>query len=385
MARMLIVLNNNLESGGIEIYLLSMLAKLRAEENSTIDIFVPGKIVSEEIASKLRSLGCTIYEQFISGNNLSKGVGLIRKLYIFLKKNHYYAIYVNVGNIVRQSLSLSIACLCNVEIRIAHSHNAIVARNFLQDFFYNILRPINVKNATQLLACSQAAAIYQYGEAALNRAVIIKNGIDTNRFCFRANKRESIRKELGIENCPVIGHVGRFNIQKNHVFLIEIFREIVQKHPTAKLLLIGEGELQETVKKQVTSYGLSQSVIFTGVTEHVEDYMCAMDVFVLPSLFEGLPIVGVEAQASGLPCIFSNSITKEVKLTDRVEFIPLESSAGVWGNEIARSLTNETSLNREDARKKIREAGYDVEDTVRTFLKIYRSLDTELRRKTYDS
>ena len=138
--------------------------------------------------------------------------------------------------------------------------------------------------------------------------------MDISRFVFDEKKRTEMRQELGINNEYVIGHVGRFNLQKNHEYLLRIFKEVRVRVPDAKLLLLGDGELFSSIKKLAEEFEIADSVIFAGVHKDVEDYYQAMDIFVLPSLFEGLPVTGIEAQYSGLPCLFSDEITKEVKI-----------------------------------------------------------------------
>lgn len=369
MRRMLIILHNNIEVGGIEAYLLNTLAWMDFSK-LYVDIFVPGKIVSKEIASKFENLGCTIYEQLILGGKIQKGVGLIKKLRAFLKEHSYDIVYVNAGNIVRQAVAISISKRYGIKIRIAHSHNAIFTDSLIKKVFCCVLQRTITKNATHLAACSRAAAIYQFGENAAKRTTIIKNGINTKKFRFQGEKRTEIRKKFNLEGTFVIGHIGRFSAQKNHCFLIDVFREIVRKEPLARLLLVGEGELEDSVRVQVKSYGLCENVIFVGATDQVEDYLCAMDVFVLPSLFEGLPIVGIEAQTSGLPCIISDKVTSEMKVIDWVEFVSLSSGVRVWANVILKYKAEIYRAKREQAYQYVKSSGYDIQETSRMILNI---------------
>lgn len=369
MKRMLIILHNNMEVGGIETYLLSTLSWMDFSKLH-VDIFVPGKIVSKEIASKFENLGCTIYAQLIVGGKVEKGIGLIKKLRVFLKEHSYDIVYVNAGNVVRQAVAVSISRRYGIKMRIAHSHNAIFTDSLIRKALCYVLQRIVTENATHLAACSKAAAVYQFGKGAAKRVTIIKNGIDTKKFRFQEEKRTEIRQKFNLEGNFVIGHVGRFNVQKNHRFLVDIFREIVRKEPLARLLLVGEGELEDSIRAQVKSYKLCENVIFVGVTDRVEDYLCAMDVFVLPSLFEGLPIVGIEAQTSGLPCIISDKVTSEVKTVDCVEFVSLSSGVKVWANVILKYKAEFYQSKREKAYQNLRSAGYDIRETSRMILNI---------------
>ena len=166
----------------------------------------------------------------------------------------------------------------------------------------------------------------------------------------------------------VIGHIGRFAEQKNHCFLIDIFCEVSKACPEARLLLLGEGTLQEEIRQRVSQYGLDDKVIFAGVKERTERYYCAMDVFVLPSLFEGLGIVNLEAQASGLSCVVSDQVPREVDVSGRMEFLPL-GDAAVWRDSLLKykGLAHE----RENDWRDVYDAGYDVEKTAQVLTEVF--------------
>lgn len=228
---------------------------------------------------------------------------------------------------------------------IAHAHGLKVITHCHSTKFSD--KPLNAvrnrlaciginKHADLRLACSNAAGIALYGKKA--DFTVINNAIDLDKFAFNSTKRTRLRNELGLEDKVVIGHVGRFNEQKNHRFLIEIFYELQKTMPEAVLLLVGEGPLMESVKKQVRSLGLEDKVVFLGRRTDVSDLYNVMDIFILPSLFEGLPVVVVEAQANGLPCLLSEAITREVAI-DNVIFVSLSSSPSDWNDNALRLLT----------------------------------------------
>ena len=162
----------------------------------------------------------------------------------------------------------------------------------------------------------------------------INNAIDLKQFKFNEQMRIKLRKELGLENCFVIGHVGRFMQQKNHCFLIDIFNELLQHKQDARLLLIGDGPLKSTVEEKVKKLELTEKVIFLGVRTDVACLYNAMDVFVLPSLYEGLPVVGVEVQANGLPFLCSDKVTKEILISQNISLYSLNKTAFDWSNKI---------------------------------------------------
>ena len=188
-----------------------------------------------------------------------------------------------------------------------------------------------MKYANLQLACSKEAGEWLFGNT---QFIVLNNGIDVSKYVFNQNIREEYRKILGFSDELVLGHVGRFSNQKNHNFLIDIFYEIIKINKKSKLILIGTGELENEIKEKVESLSLKEKVIFLGARADVNKIMQAMDVFILPSLFEGLPVVGVEAQASGLPCIISDTVSKDVKITDSVLQISLSLPPEEWGKKL---------------------------------------------------
>lgn len=200
----------------------------------------------------------------------------------------------------------------------------------------NRLACIGISNHADLrFACSKAAGIALYGKSA--DFTVINNAIDLDKFAFNSAKRAQLRNELSLEDKVVLGHVGRFDEQKNHNFLINIFYEVQKTLPNSVLLLIGEGPLMKSVKEYVTSLGLQDKVIFLGRRADVGDLYNVMDIFCLPSLFEGLPVVVVEAQANGLPCLLSDAITCEVAIVN-VIFASLSSSPSEWNDKMLKLL-----------------------------------------------
>lgn len=187
------------------------------------------------------------------------------------------------------------------------------------------------------MACSCAAGKFLYGN--VENVYLMKNMVDANRYIYDAEKRTNLRKQLNIsEQEFVIGHVGRFELQKNHKFLLKMFKAFNSKVPQSKLLMVGSGVLEQEVKELVRTEGLEQKTIFVGHQKDVTSYLNAMDVFVLPSLFEGLPMVALEAQANGLPCVLADTITEETSITDNVSFCSLENYEN-WINKL-RDIKN---------------------------------------------
>lgn len=257
---------------------------------------------------------------------------------------------------------------------IIHSHSANSYGSF-KSFLKRYSRFPLRKIADFFLACSEEAGLWLFGEniCKSRHFYICKNAINTEDFIFNPLKRKKIRKRLDLENAFIVGHVGRFAFPKNHDFLLDIFYKIYSLNPNAILLLVGDGELRNKIEKKVQTLSLSKAVKFLGVRSDVADLMQAMDVFLLPSLYEGIAVVAIEAQASCLPCIFSDSITPEIKITDLVKFLPLSSSPDFWAMEVLNTLNMKKRINNKD---EIIVAGYDIKYASRLLSNYYIHLFT---------
>ena len=221
----------------------------------------------------------------------------------------------------------------NVKTRIAHSHNTHneggIAYQLVKDYYGRMVNP----NCTDRFACSQPAADWMFREKG-SEAVVVYNGIDVEKYLPCSETRNTIRSTLGLEDSYVVGHIGRFSQQKNHGFLIDIFAEIKKQKENAKLLLVGEGDLETEIRDNVKNCGLENDVIFYGTTDKVYEVLQAMDHFVLPSLHEGLGIVLIEAQCAGLYCTASSEVPQLAAITDNIQFIPLAEDAESWATAI---------------------------------------------------
>ena len=184
--------------------------------------------------------------------------------------------------------------------------------------------------------------------------------LDNGRFAFDSDLRRNVRQRLGVDDDTLlVGHIGRFNLQKNHEFLLRIFAELKKKRSKSKLLLVGEGETKQHIIDLSKNISISEDVLFEKVTDTPQAYYSAMDVFVLPSLFEGLPLVGIEAQCNGLPCLFASSITRETQVTDLAQFISLDEGFNVWASVLASVSMMPSRMGYSLA---VKNAGYDYHD-----------------------
>lgn len=246
----------------------------------------------------------------------------LKALESLFHKNQYRIVHSNVNTL--SVFPLYAAKKAGIPVRISHSHSTSNPKEWKRNIIKNILRPFSKKYATDYFACSELAGRYLFGDKTFDqgKVKIIHNAIDLDKFKFDPNARKKLREELGIdEKTTVIGHVGRFVQQKNHDFLIDVFKEYHTKNPDSKLLLIGTGPLEEKIKAKVERLDLSDSVLFLGQREDTNKLYSVMDVFCLPSLYEGLGMVLIEAQMNGLPCVASDKVPKEAKVTENIDFI----------------------------------------------------------------
>lgn len=267
---------------------------------------------------------------------------------------------------------LKIAEKMGVPVRIAHSHLTVQTSDRIKIAISNLFTTSLKKTATGYFACGKAAGVYMWGSEIANssKLYVMRNAVDAQRFQFSDSIRDEYRKKFGFGNKTVIGHIGRFNEQKNHLFLINIFKEYLKVDSTAVLILIGIGELEEQIRELVIKNEMQNNVIFLGQREDVRELYNAFDVFVLPSLYEGLPVVGVEAQANGLPCIFSDTISNEVVILPDTKVLKLSDSAQMWAHVI-RNLANRKQNDRRDAIDLINAAGYNIEVEAEKLRKYY--------------
>lgn len=258
-----------------------------------------------------------------------------------------------------------------VPVRIAHSHSTTNKKEWKKNLLKQVLRPFSKKYATNYMCCSELAGRWLFGDKTYDegKVYLLNNAIDLDKFKYDKKIRDKKRKELGInEDTLVIGHIGRFVAQKNHTFLIDIFNQFHKKEKNSILLLAGQGPLQEEIKNKVRELGLDDSVRFLGQRNDANELYQAFDVFLLPSLYEGLPVVGVEAQASGLLCFLSDDMTKETKVLDSTVFMSLSNTSEEWTGEI---LTNLKDYKRINTKNEVSDNGFDIEIEARKLEKYY--------------
>lgn len=276
-----------------------------------------------------------------------------RELKKFFKQHPEYKI-VHVHQDCLSSVALKCAKECGVSVRIAHSHNSNQDKNWKYFIKMHYMKQIPTY-ATELFACGKEAGDWMFGGYNYK---ILNNAINAEAFRYNNEKRRQVRKKLEIDQDEVIiGHVGRFNYQKNHEYLIDIFRSFHDHQKRSRLLLIGTGDLENKIREKVSKLNLNQYVIFLGNRKDVNELMQGMDIFVFPSHYEGLPVTLVEAQASGLPVIKSSNVPDQSIITPNVYTLSLNDRPEIWAEEIFSILQ---SSSRTDTLSYIEKAGYDV-------------------------
>ena len=289
-------------------------------------------------------------------------------IYNTVKENKYeYVLRMSSNSFA--TLDLLIAKMAGAQQLVMRSTNAGAVTGMLGKILNELFFWMPKVIPTVKIAPSTEAAEYVFGKGCVGRGevTLIKNAIPIEVYRYDENKRNIIRKEFNIANNFVVGHVGRFSCQKNHKFLIKVFAEIVKIKPEAKLMLVGKGELENDIREQILLLGISDKVIFTGVRKDVPALLMSMDVMVFPSLFEGMPNVIIEAQATGLMCVLSDKVTREVAITDVVSFVaPTEDGLKEWKKRAL--VTN--NFKRQLYFEKVKVAGYDVLDIAGQFTEL---------------
>ena len=251
---------------------------------------------------------------------------------------------------------------------IAHSHNTKPQSLSIKNVLYRLFTYKTRRTADYFFGCSMAAAEYRFGKkiAHSEKCSVLKNAIDLQQFAYSEDARNEIRKEFGLKDEFVIGHIGRFNPQKNHSFLIDVFEEIHRLNSNAVLVMLGDGYLKPSIESIVNKNGLHDKVIFTGVRSDANRFLSAFDLFFFPSLYEGLPVTMIEAQANGLPIVCSDSITKEVDVSNTVRYYSLSYSAKNWADYI-----NSIVFQRFDLFSELKKNGYDINESSKKLALFY--------------
>ena len=359
MKRVLCIVSS-LDTGGAETFMMKIFRGLPKEYK--IDFIVSTQAGYYE--NEVISLGGKIYR-------------------IPLRTKKPIASYFAIKNIVKKNQYKYVLKLCDTPIGVfdliaaknggasrlcVRSCNASSNESRIKMVVNKILRPLLNKIADVKLAPSKLAAEYTFGfrEVQRGKVIFLNNAVDLEKYKYDENARNKIREGYGISNEQLVcGHIGRFNYQKNHRFLLDVFKKVLAKQNNAVLLLIGTGELLAETKQQIASYGIEQNVIFCGVRSDIPELLSAMDVFLLPSWYEGMPNTVIEAQAVGIPVVVSDKITREANITNHVKYLPIEEGKDIWVDEILDCW----KAGRRDTYEAFVSSKYDIQSSILEFVK----------------
>lgn len=324
--------------------------------------------------NELEKRKCKLYVVPRSGLKI---ISYIMQLRHIIASNKYDVVHIHT-NSHTVVLELLAAKMGGCKKRIVHSHNTTCNSVSI----HRLLTPLFNALYTDAFACGKEAGRWMFNERPF---LVINNGVDTNLYAFKGEVRSIVRKKLGIqENEILLGHVGAFNEAKNQEFLIRIFHVLYNRHPEYKLLLIGDGFLRTRIERQVIDYKLSSNVIFSGNIDNVYDYLNAIDLIIMPSLFEGLPLTLIEQQANGLHCIVANTITKEADKTGNLKFVSLQESYEHWANVIEDyPKEKDRTTTSQQAILKIKEKGYSIQEEAQKLTNYYHSVKDSASKRPY--
>ena len=326
-----------------------------------------------EQEKEFRKLGSRIYKIGIKTKNPIKRE--LDKIFRYTKffRHHKYRIAHFATDSPRKFDMILCAKVGGVKQRITHSHNSFCERDnehISNNFLHKIEQKLTYDLSTVRMACSKEAAEWLFPPKYVDNVVILNNGINWDSYRYSEEVRSEVRREYNIpEDTFLIGHVGRLAEQKNHKFLIGVFDKLHKEYKNTKLMLVGDGPLKDKCVEDIERRGLTDEVIFTGACTDVSRFLSAMDVFAFPSVFEGLPLTVIEAQANGLTCIASDAITKAVNLDGKVTFLPVDKGEDEWVSNLVSVMNKDRS-----DRSVVPADDFDIRKTADQLYKLYKDL-----------
>lgn len=373
MIRVLHVVGN-MDYGGVETLLMNLYRHI--DRNFVQFDFLCHNDVPGKFDPEILGLGGHIYR--VPGLGVSSLPRYERALRgVFANSGQHRIVHAHLSRM--NGIVLREARRGGVPVRISHSHSREARYDLLRNVLRMYSRRLIEQNATHGFACSADAADFVHSGRLLDATRILPNAIDTEKFHCSVERRVLTRGELALGDAFVLGHVGRFESAKNHTLLLEVFDRVYQRDATARLVLVGVGSLEGVVRADVERRGLTDAVRFLGSRPDVRDLMDAMDVFVFPSLYEGLGIVAVEAQAMGLPVLASDAIPRETNLTDLISYLPLGDPAP-WVDAIMELRNGDAQRTREGYSANVAAGGYDIRQVARELQEFYLDVDASQKQ-----
>ena len=361
---------SNMDRGGIETMLMNF---YRHTDHDLVQFdFLQNKPDPGDYDEEIRALGGRLFTT-PGFKNPRAYVAYMTKL--FEEHPEYQIIHTHNGSLMLYALVS--AKKNGIPVRIAHAHATAVPVG-LKNEIKKLMRPMIKYVATDYWGCSDAAGKFYFGQQRWNNAhELIRNAIEVDTFAFSESARAKLREQYALGDKYVIGHVGRLAPQKNQKKLLEVFAEVRRRNENTHLVIIGTGELEESLKQQAAALGIAEHVTFTGMQTNVNEWYSAFDAFVMTSLYEGLPVVAVEAQAADLPCVLTDTITPEVQVTDNVRFLGLYDEASKWAETVlALQPTQRVSRAAE-----LRTSGYDIAAEAKRMQELYLELYKGIQEK----
>lgn len=361
---------SNMDRGGIETMLMNFYRHVDREKVQ-FD-FLCNKPAPGDYDDEIRALGGRI---FISPGFMSYPKYVAYMTELFREHPEYRMIHTHNGSLMLYALVS--AKKNNIPVRIAHAHATAVPLG-LKNELKKLMRPLIKYVATDYWGCSDAAGRFYFSEKRWNdRHELIHNAIDADQFTFRQEARDAIRRQYGFGESFVLGHVGRLSPEKNQKKILEIFAEMRRLDPNTRLVMIGTGELEPALRQTAAELGLTDAVTFTGVQTNVNEWYCAFDAFIMTSFNEGLPVVAIEAQAADLPCVLSDTITPEVRVTDQMRFLSLNDDAAHW----AKTILDRKPQARVSRAAELTAAGYEIKSEALRMQNLYLALYAAAKEK----
>lgn len=348
-----------MDMGGAETFLMKLYREL--DRNKYQMDFCVSTGLTGCYEEEISLMGGRIFKIPKKSENFIQYSKELRKIY----RSEKYERVLRIGADCFCAIDLWIAFFSGVKIRAFRSSNSGTIQNRLISFLHKMLRIPLTSIANVKIAPSRLAAEYTFGKSRVkkNQIIYLHNALDVKQYEFNENNRRNIRKQLNIGNEIVIGHIGRFNKQKNHEFLINVFNKL--KNKNLKLILVGKGELENQIRDRIEELQIADKVILAGTRKDIPKFLSAIDLIVFPSYFEGMPNVIIEAQVNGIPCIISSTITKEVNITGLVEFLPLDD-INLWTSEIEKKI-NQLG-NRRSYIEEFERSGYTIDKASQIFI-----------------
>ncbi len=365
--RIIYILGNALQRGGTEAFVMNYLRHMDLNKVE-IDFAVQGYdkgVYDDEVCG----YGCNIYHLPYKNKNFLQYRKQLRALFL---NGNYEVVHAHMDS--ANGLVLKWAKECGIPHRISHSHNTkVMTHNIFKLVINKYFRVLNNSNANYFFACSEDAGKWLYGEKMMaeGKINIIKNAIDVKRYVYSPKIREELRRQYGIKSKYIIGMVGRLHFQKNPLFMLDVINELRKENEDYLLVLVGEGDLKDDIEKRIGELHCKNNVWVVGARDNIDEWLNIFDIFCMPSLFEGLGIAGIEAQANGLVCLFSEYIPRSTGLLPTTVYLPIDGSKSVWVDYIRSHIEDGRMADSDEA---LKAQGYAIEEESKKLQTFYESL-----------